>query len=135
MLPMARFIPLVALLLAGCAGTGATHRQAEGALGPYSASVTTGNLCFVSGQIAPDPDFAKEAEGVLRKIEAELERCGLGLGHIVSATVYLTDLNLYGAFNEVYGRVLPAPYPARACVAVGALPGGARVEVQVIAAR
>ena len=132
---MSRFLPIVTLLLAGCAGTDAIHRQAEGALGPYSASVTTGELCFVSGQIAPDPDFAKEAEGALRKIEAQLERCGRELAHIVSATVYLTDMDLYGAFNEVYARVLPAPYPARACVAVRALPGGARVEVQVIAAR
>lgn len=132
---MSRFILLAALLLAGCAGSGVTHREAEGALGPYSASVTTGDLCFVSGQIAPDADFAKEAEGALRKVEAQLKRCGLGLKDIVSATVFLTDMGLYGAFNEVYARVLPAPYPARACIAVRALPGGARVEVQVTAAR
>ena len=84
---------------------------------------------------APDPDFAKESEGSLRKVETELKRCGLGLKNIVSATVYLTDIRMYAAFNEVYARVLPAPYPARACVAVKELPGSARVEVQVVAAR
>ena len=129
------FLPLCALMLAGCASSHVQHREAVGALGPYSASVCTESLCFVSGQIAPDPDFAKESEGSLRKVETELKRCGLGLKNIVSATVYLTDIRMYAAFNEVYARVLPAPYPARACVAVKELPGSARVEVQVVAAR
>lgn len=128
-------LPLCALVIAGCASPDVQYRKAEGALGPYSASATTDSLCFVSGQIAPDPDFSQEAEGALRKVEAELRRCGLGLESVVSATVYLTDIRMYGAFNEVYARVMKAPYPARACIAVKELPGNARVEVQVIASR
>lgn len=125
-------VPLLAALGA-CAAPEAVHREAPGALGPYSASVAAGGLVFVSGQIAPAPEFAAEAEGALRKVEAELARCGLSLRDVVSCTVYLTDMGLYREFNAVYARVVPAPHPARACVAVAALPGGARVEVQVVA--
>ena len=132
---MTRIAPVLAVLLAGCSGTAVQHQIAEGALGPYSASVTARGLVFVSGQIAPAPEFAREADGALRKVDAQLKRQGLSLRNVVSATVFLTDMDRYGAFNEVYARVVPAPYPARACVQVSALPGGARVEVQVIAAR
>ena len=68
-------------------------------------------------------------------VSAELTGLGLGLADVVSATVYLTDIADYQAFNEVYPEIVPAPWPARTCVAVAALPGGARVEVQVIARR
>ena len=128
-------VPVCAFVLSSCASSNPEHRAAEGALGPYSASVTTATTCYVSGQIAPNPDFAKEAEGALRKVERELNRCGLGLGDVTSATVFLTDIALYRAFNDVYARVMPSPYPARTCVAVSALPGGARVEIQMVAAR
>ncbi len=132
---MNRMAWLVVITLAGCSSPHPQHLKAEGALGPYSASVSARGMVFVAGQIAPATDFANEAEGALRKVEAQLRRHGLGLGDVVTATVFLTDMDLYGPFNEVYGRVMPAPYPARACVAVAALPGGARVEVQVIASR
>lgn len=126
---------MTALALCSCATPERVHRPAQGALGPYSASVEAAGLVAVSGQIAPAEEFVTEVEGALRKVEAELARAGLGFADVISCTVFLTDMEHYKAFNEVYARVLTAPYPARACVAVKALPGGARVEVQVLAAR
>lgn len=130
-------IPL--LLLASCATTNpapAIYRNAPGALGPYSASVTTGNIIFVAGKIGErGQSFEHEVNTSIDAVEAELIRAGSDLGHILSATVYLTDLDNYAAFNEIYGSRLPSPHPARACVQVSRLPGNARVEIMVIAVK
>lgn len=126
---------LSALVLHSCAASERVHRHAQGALGPYSASVDAHGLVAVSGQISPAPEFATEVEGTLHKVNAELSRAGLGFADVISCTVFLTDMEHYKVFNEVYGRILAAPYPARACVAVKGLPGGARVEIQVLAVR
>lgn len=132
----------VALLLTGllalaCAGpTTVEHRNAPGALGPYSGSVSAQGLVFASGKIGErGGSFAHEAETALQAMVRELARAGCGPEDLVSVTVYLTDMDLYDAFNEVYAATLPSPWPARVCVAVAALPGGARVEVAGVAAR
>jgi 2-iminobutanoate/2-iminopropanoate deaminase len=127
-----------ALLIAGCASDAKdlVHRPMADAKGPYSGSVTSGDYCFISGKIGvPDGPFEQEAAGAIAALEAELRRNGLKLRHLVQVTVYLTDMELYGPFNEIYAERLPAPYPARACVAVTALPAGARVEISAIARR
>ena len=64
-----------------------------------------------------------------------LTAAALGLGDVVKTTVYLVDLADFPAMNSVYGRYFPAPYPARATVQVAALPAGARVEIEAVAAR
>lgn len=130
-------LALVALVaLAACTTPATVHREAQGALGPYSASVDAGALVFVSGQIGErGGTFEHEAATALDRVAAELERADLSLADVVSATVYLTDMTLYAPLNEVWAARVPAPHPARACVAVAALPGGARVEVQVVARR
>ncbi len=118
-------------------------RKAPAAVGPYSQAVDVGGFVFVSGQIPLDPatgalvpgDTAQAAEQVLKNLSAVLEAAGLALHHVVKTTVYLTDLGDFAAVNEVYGRFFKPPYPARACVQVGALPKGARVEVDAIARR
>lgn len=132
------FIVLVLVFgLSGCGhGDAVRHHEARGALGPYSAAVEAGNIVFVAGKIGErGGTFAHEAETAIDAVEGELKRVGLGLGDVVSATVYLTDMDRYAEVNGIYGKRFPAPYPARACVAVKTLPGGARVEIQVIAAR
>jgi 2-iminobutanoate/2-iminopropanoate deaminase len=112
------------------------HHSAEGALGPYSSAVEAGELVFVSGKIGQQGgSFEEEAETAIDRVEQQLNELGLGLGDIVSATVYLSDMDLYSRINAVYGKRLPAPYPARACIAVKTLPRNARVEIQVIARR
>lgn len=126
-------------LLLGCASSGCAsartrHLPAQGALGPYSAAVVAGDHVFVSGKIGETGgDFVAEAESALDAVATELAREGLTLADVVSATVYLTDMKTYAEFNRIYARRVPPPYPARTCIAVLALPAGARVEVQVIA--
>lgn len=130
---LAAFVVL-AVVTAACAGPRLHHNAAENALGPYSGSVDSGGFVFASGKVGPDrTDFASEADSAIRAVEAELARSGLGLHDVVSVTVYLTDIELYSEFNEVYAVRFRVPYPARTCVAVSALPGGARVEVAAIA--
>ena len=69
------------------------YREAEGALGPYSGSVSTGGLCFVSGKIGErGGSFEREVETAIDAVEAELGRAGLGLGDVVAATVEETVL-------------------------------------------
>jgi 2-iminobutanoate/2-iminopropanoate deaminase len=123
-------LPILLLILAACRSPGPSHLAAEGALGPYSGSVVAGGLCFASGKIgAPGGRFEDEVSRAIDALEAELGRRGLGLGDLVQVTVYLTDMELYAPLNAVYAARIPAPHPARACVAVAGLPGGARVEI------
>ncbi|MEM7307764.1 MAG: Rid family hydrolase [Planctomycetota bacterium] len=134
-----RTLPLALVLAASCAssGEGARHLPAPGAIGPYSGSVGVGPLVFASGKIGSERDgsFAAEAESAIDAVVTELKRSGLELRDVVSVQVYLTDMGRYAEFNQIYARRLPAPYPARTCVAVAALPAGARVEITVTAAR
>jgi len=124
------------LLLASCASQPQLHVPAENALGPYSASVEAHGLVFVSGKGGKSGgSFAEESEGAIRAVEKELARSQLTLADVLSVTVFLTDMAQYAEFNQVYGRLFPAPYPARACVAVSALPANLRVEIQAVAAR
>jgi|SoiMethySBSTD1v2_1073268.scaffolds.fasta_scaffold249582_2 2-iminobutanoate/2-iminopropanoate deaminase len=124
------------LLLASCASNAPAHLAAENALGPYSASVEARGLVFVSGKGGKSGgSFAEEAEGAIRAVEKELSRSQLSLADVLSVTVFLTDMAQYAEFNQVYARVFPAPYPARACVAVSALPANLRVEIQAVASR
>jgi 2-iminobutanoate/2-iminopropanoate deaminase len=124
------------LALAGCRSgpQRVEHIKAEDAIGPYSGAVKTGDYCFVSGQIGKGGGSVEdEASSAIDNLEAELERAGLTLDDVVSCTVYLTDIVYYSHFNAVYAKRFKAPYPARACVAVKALPAKARVEIQAIA--
>ncbi|MHC4219483.1 MAG: RidA family protein [Planctomycetota bacterium] len=112
------------------------YLHADTPLGPYSGSVLSGNFCFVSGKIGSrDGDFETEVSTALDAVEQELGRAGLSLAELVHVTVYLTDIDNYAAFNEIYTARVPEPYPARAVVEVVALLGGARVEIQSIARR
>ena len=92
------------------------------------------NLVFVSGKIGNrGGSFDVEVNTAINAIEKELARSGVTLADVISVTVYLTDLDLYGEFNSIYAKRFSNPYPARALVEVSRLPGDARVEIQVIA--
>jgi 2-iminobutanoate/2-iminopropanoate deaminase len=114
---------------------------APGAIGPYSQAVRAGDLLFVSGQVAIDPatgrvvegDVAAETHQVMRNLGAILAAAGASFDHVVRATVFLADMNDFGAMNEVYGSYLSSPAPARATVQVARLPKDARVEIDLVA--
>ncbi len=115
--------------------------KAPAAIGPYSQAVYAGNLLFASGQIPLDPltgrivgqTVEEQATQCLLNVSALLAAVGLDLENVVKTTVFLTDMADFATFNAVYDSFFSAPYPARSCVAVSALPKGAKVEVEVIA--
>jgi 2-iminobutanoate/2-iminopropanoate deaminase len=113
------------------------------AIGPYSLGIASGNLVFVSGQIPLDSatgklvagDVSAEARQSLENLKSILEAAGLGFGHVVKTTIFLTDMGDFAAVNEVYKGFVAEPYPARSTIAVAALPLGAKVEIEMIASR
>jgi len=131
--------PCVLLLLLAACGAPMKHLPAPGALGPYSSGVATGSLVWLSGKIGAaetrSGPFEKELESALDAVAADLAQVDLNWGDVVSVQIQLSDINLYGTLNDVYAKRVPAPYPARSCSAVAALPGGARVEITVVARR
>ena len=115
---------------------------APAAIGPYSQAIKAGNLLFLSGQIPLDPatgtivegGIAAETRQVFHNIREILKAAGVSFDAVVSATVYVTDMNDFGKVNEIYATYFTSPAPARATVQVARLPKDARVEMQVIAA-
>ena len=123
--------------------------HAPKAIGPYSQAIAATidpargqRFVFCSGQIPLDPksgemvgasDVRVQAERVLENLEAVLSAAGGSLEAVVKTTIYLADLQDFGAVNEVYARYFPAHPPARATVQVAGLPRGALVEIDAIA--
>jgi 2-iminobutanoate/2-iminopropanoate deaminase len=111
------------------------------AIGPYSQAVAAGGFLFVSGQIPLDPatgqllsgDFEAEVDRVLANVDAVLVAAGSGRERVVKATIFVTDLSLFGTLNERYGKFFGEHRPARAVVQVSALPRGARLEMEAVA--
>ena len=112
------------------------------AVGPYSPAVGAGDFVFVSGQIALDPDGKihgstpkEQAQKALENLRATLAAAGLTLEHVVKTTIFLKDMDEFGAVNEVYGRFFSEPYPARSTVEVARLPKDLHVEIEAVAYR
>ena len=118
--------------------------KAPAAIGPYSQAIdSAAGLVFLSGQLPIDPSTGAFPDGGVKEqtrqsllnAMAILEEAGLGLGNVVKTTVFLADMGDFAAMNEVYAEFFSAPFPARSAVAVKALPKGALVEIECIAAR
>lgn len=115
-------------------------KNAPDAIGPYSQAVCAGGLVFTSGQIAIDPatgtvtatTIEAQTEQVCRNLAAVLEAAGTSLERAIKTVCFLSDMNDFAAFNEVYGRYFTGK-PARSCVAVRTLPKNVLVEVDVVA--
>ena len=114
------------------------------AIGPYSQAIQSGKLVFVSGSLPFDPagktdytqqDVSAQTKRVIDNIALELKAASLTLDDVVSATVYVTDVDDFPAVNKVYASYFHPPYPARAFVQVAKLLRGAKVEISVIAAQ
>ena len=117
--------------------------NAPAAIGPYSQAIEVNGFVFASGQIPIDPKTGNFVEGGIKEQTAQaltnagniLKEAGTNLAHVVKTTVYLADMADFAAMNEVSATFFSQPFPARSAVAVKELPKGARVEVEVLAAK
>jgi 2-iminobutanoate/2-iminopropanoate deaminase len=116
--------------------------RAPKAIGPYSQAVQVNGFLFTAGQVALDPEKGELVPGgigeqttrALENLRAILSAAGSDFSQVVKTTVFLVDMADFGPMNDVYSRVFGEHRPARSTVAVAALPRGARVEIEVIAA-
>lgn len=108
---------------------------------PYSPGIVSGNLVFVSGQLAIDPDtkqllrddFEGEVRLCVENLERILKAAGTDLEHCVKVVIFLADLDNFGRLNKVYSQYFGDVKPARSCVQVARLPLDAEVEIEAIA--
>lgn len=110
--------------------------------GPYSQAIQSGNMLFLSGQIAIDPKTKQlkadagiedQTRLVLDNLKAELEAAGMSMANVVSTTVFMKDLNEFGKMNTVYATYFTDVPPARVTVEVARLPKDVRIEIAAIA--
>ena len=114
--------------------------NAPAAIGPYSQAVVCNGLLFASGQIPIDPatgaikgvTISEQAEQVMKNISAILEEVDTSFEKVVKTTCFLSDMEDFAIFNEIYGNAFISK-PARSCVAVKELPKNVLCEVEVIA--
>lgn len=117
--------------------------QAPAPIGPYSQAVLAGDTLYVSGQVAFDPatnnlitdTIQNETHRVMKNIEAILTEAGYNFSDIVKCSIFVKDLNNFGAINEVYGMYVGESKPARETVEVARLPRDVNVEISCIAVK
>lgn len=115
--------------------------HAPAAIGPYAQAVSTGDLLFTSGQLPIDPATGAFPEGIaaqtrqsLTNVKAILAQAQVGMDRVIKTTVFLSDMENFGAMNEVYATFFgEGGFPARSAVEVARLPKDALVEIEVIA--
>lgn len=115
--------------------------DAPAAIGPYSQAIKAGNVLYLSGQIGMNPatgelvsdDVREQTARALQNMKAVLAAAGATAENVVKTTVFLTDMADFQAVNSVYAEMFSSDAPARSCVAVAALPKGAKVEVEAVA--
>ena len=116
--------------------------EAPAAVGPYSQAVRIGPFLFTAGQIPLDPksgqiltqDIAEQTRRVFENLSAVLQAEGMDFGNVVKTTVFMTNLADFQTMNEVYAGYFTDAPPARSTVQVSALPKGAQVEIEIVAA-
>ena len=114
--------------------------QAPAAIGPYSQAIEFNGMVITSGQIPIIPATGTFPEGIreqtrqsLTNVKAILAAAGTDMDHVVKTTVFLSDMNNFGAMNEVYATFFTeGSYPARSAVEVARLPKDALVEIETI---
>lgn len=113
--------------------------RAPGAIGPYSQAFEVSGVVYTSGQLPVDPATGEMPSGITAQarqscenVQAILEAAGSGCGKVFKTTCFLSNMDDFAAFNEVYARYFTSK-PARSCVAVKTLPKGALCEIEAIA--
>ncbi|MFR4352609.1 MAG: RidA family protein [Roseburia sp.] len=116
--------------------------KAPAAIGPYSQAVEVNGMVYTSGVIPVVPETGEIPEGsvaqakqALANLSHLLEAAGCGMEHVVKTTVFIKEMNDFGAINEVYQTFFDGLYPARSCVEVARLPKDVMLEVEAIAVR
>lgn len=116
--------------------------NAPAPIGPYNQAVQTGNLLFISGQVALKPgsgdlanaDIIEETHQVMQNLKAILTEAGMSFDNVVKTTIFLSDMGLFSQVNEIYGKYFSGDFPARETIAVKGLPKNVNVEISMIAA-
>lgn len=122
-------------------------KEAPKPIGPYSQAVMAGNLIFVSGQIAQDPETGELLAGgsppsrniqrqtaqCMRNLKAVLEAAGSSLDNVVKCTLLMSDLNEFALVNEEYAKWFRKNPPARTAIQVARIPRDAGIEIEAIA--
>jgi 2-iminobutanoate/2-iminopropanoate deaminase len=117
--------------------------QAPEPIGPYSQAVQTGNMLFISGQIAIQRstgsmitgNIESETEQVMENLKEILKAAGMDFTHVVKTSIFLKDMNNFPRVNEIYGRQFQQQPPARETVEVSRLPKDVNVEISCIAVK
>lgn len=114
--------------------------NAPAAIGPYSQAIQIGNLLFTSGQIPVNPADGTIPDGViaqanqaLTNVKSLIEASGTSMDNVIKTTIFIANMEDFGAINEIYAKYFTKPYPARSCVEVARLPKDVLLEVEAIA--
>lgn len=114
--------------------------KAPAAIGPYSQAQIVGGLVFCSGQIPVIPETGELAQGletqanqVFKNIAALLSAAGSDISKVVKTTVFIKNMDDFGAINAIYAQYFTEPFPARSCVEVARLPKDVLLECEAIA--
>ena len=115
--------------------------QAPAPIGPYNQAVKSGDMLFISGQVAIDPSTSElvltnineETNQVMKNLSEILKEAGMQFSNVVKTTIFLSDMQLFAEVNEVYGKYFDTDFPARETVAVKGLPKNVNVEISMIA--
>lgn len=115
--------------------------KAPAPIGPYNQAVQSGEMLFISGQVALKPgtsemangDIIEETHQVMQNLKSILAEAEMDFEDVVKTTIFLSDMELFGQVNEIYGKYFSSDFPARETVAVKGLPKNANVEISMIA--
>jgi 2-iminobutanoate/2-iminopropanoate deaminase len=123
-----------------------THRAittsgAPAAVGPYSQAIAVDGFVFTAGQVGLDPvsgalvdgGIEAQTERAMANLTAVLDAAGCGWADVVKTTIFLADIADFTTVNGIYARFLADPAPARSTIGIGALPKGARIEIEAVA--
>ena len=115
--------------------------KAPAAIGPYSQAIILNGVLFTSGQIPVDPEtgvipegIEAQAEQVMKNMKNLLEAAGTSIDQVVKTSVFIKNMDDFATINGIYAKYFEKDCPARSCIQIAALPKGAIVEVEAIAA-
>lgn len=117
--------------------------NAPAPIGPYNQAIKAGNMLFMSGQIALNPetgqlekdDIISETHRVMQNLRNVLAEAGMDFSDVVKSTIFIMNMDDFSQINEVYGKYFSGYFPARETVQVAALPKGVNVEISMIAVK